>query len=76
MIVAQRETGPAISFGASIVISLINIWGFWSRNMQFFSVFLKTMFFVMFLIFRHSFFKFLDSRIHWKSKEGFFQFVL
>ena len=43
---------------------------------KFVSVLLKTMLFVIFLIFRHSFFNFLDSRIYWKSKEGFFQFVL
>ena len=43
---------------------------------KFVSVLLKTMLFVIFWIFRHSFFKFLHSRIHWKCKEGFFQFVL
>ena len=35
MILAQRETSPAIYFGASVLLfHSTNFWGFWNQNMQ------------------------------------------
>ena len=48
-----------------------NFWGFWNQNMQMFSLFLKTMFFVIFLIFRHSYFKVLGQHNPLKKQRGF-----
>ena len=37
MILAQRETSPAIYFGASVLLfHSENFWGFWNQNMQIF----------------------------------------
>ena len=37
MILAQRETSPAIYFGASVLLfHSANFWGFWNQNMQIF----------------------------------------
>ena len=48
-----------------------NFWGFWNQNMQMFSLFLKTMFFVIFLIFRHSYLKVLGQHNPLKKQRRF-----